>query len=374
MPDVDVFEMPDGLGFQFRGFEAPVLVRGRLAGRVVTYLRSCLDGQTSVESVLREAPSDIPPAALVRSLLLLHSKGVLVPAEPEASEGGAAAMAPTVIDAETLDRQLLYWGRHLAITRSAGSAAEVTRRLALARVVVVGTGMFGVVTADLLARSGFHQQQVLAWNDDGMMERNLSNSPAGPTVFHRLTTTGVDQALDVLRDWCDAADLIVTATCDAPSALFRGINDVSLRARVPWLYGNADASAIDIGPLVQPYESACYACVEARRRSAEEFPIEHELYEDHLASERDARERVVMGEAVWPATLAASMLVGEACRFISGLSAATLVDTALRVLPISGTIETNRVSRVPRCPSCFRGEIPPADISTWSFAPVDAVG
>ena len=374
VPDLDIFEMPDGLGFQFRGFEAPVLVRGRSAGRVVEYLRSRLDGQSTVESVLREAPSDISPTALVRSLLLLHSKGVLVPAEPEAPAAGVASAGQKSIDDDTLDRQLLYWGRHLAITRSAGSAAEVSRRLAAARLIVVGTGMFGVITADLLARSGFHQQQVLAWNDDGMMERNLSNSPAGPIAFHRLTTTAVDPALEVLRSWCDGADLIVTATCDAPSALFRGVNDVSLRARVPWLYGNADASAIDIGPLVQPYESACYACLELRRRSAQEFPIENELYEDRLASERDAQERVLVGEAVWPATLAASMLVGETCRYISGLAAATLIDTVLRVLPISGTIESNRVPRVPRCPACFRGEIPAGDISTWSLAPVDAVG
>jgi bacteriocin biosynthesis cyclodehydratase domain-containing protein len=207
-----------------------------------------------------------------------------------------------------------------------------------------------------------------------MMERNFANSPAAPIAFHGLTTTAVDPALDVLRDWCDGADLIVTATCDAPSALFRGVNDVSLRARVPWLYGNADASAIDIGPLVQPYESACYACLEVRRRSAQEFPIENELYADRLAGERDAGERVLTGEAVWPATLAASMLVGETFRVISGLAAATLIDTVLRVLPVSGTIEANRVSRVPRCPSCFRGEIPAADISTGSVAPVDAVG
>jgi bacteriocin biosynthesis cyclodehydratase domain-containing protein len=361
LPDLDIFEMPDGLGFQFRGTEAPVLLRGGRVASVVQYLRSCLDGVYTLERLLRGAPSDVSPTALVRTLLLLHSKGVLAAAE---AAPVPSPTAPSTIDCDTRSRQLLYWGRHLAITRSASSSKEVERRLARARLVVVGTGVFGAVTSDLLGRSGFHQLKVLAWNDDGLMEQSAGKAPVALADFHRLATTAVDPALLLLRDWCDGADLLVTATCDAPGALFRNVNDLLIRSGTPGLFGNTDGSAIDIGPLVQPYETACYACLELRRQSAQEFPIESQLYEDRLAAERDASERVLVGEAIWPATLAASLLVGEACRFVTGLAPATLANTVLRVLPASGTMEQNHITRVPRCPACFRGEIPAAEIET----------
>ena len=364
LPDLDVFEMPDGLGFQFRGGEAPVLLRGRRVASIVQYLRISLDGVCTIERLLSGAPSDVPSAALARTLLLLHSKGVLVSAEAPVATATPSPADASSIDSETLNRQQLYWGRHLGLTRSASSSKEVERRLASARIVLVGTGIFGSVTSDLLIRSGFQHIKVLAWNDDGVLERSADKTPVPLLGFHRLPSTSFDPALLLLSDWCDGADLLITATCDAPSALFQSINDLLVHSRTPALYGNTDGSAIDIGPLVQPYETACYACLALRRQSAQDFPIESELYEEHRATERDSSERVLVGEAVWPATLAASLLVGEACRFISGLAPATLIDNVIRVLPVSGTMEQNHIVRVPRCPTCFRGEIPSAKIET----------
>src|SRR6516164_5423037 len=76
--DLDVFEMPDGLGIQFRGAESPVILRGRSVVPVLQYLRERLDGNTEVESLLRSRPPEISPALLLRSLLLLQAKGLLV--------------------------------------------------------------------------------------------------------------------------------------------------------------------------------------------------------------------------------------------------------------------------------------------------------
>jgi bacteriocin biosynthesis cyclodehydratase domain-containing protein len=353
VPDLDVFEMPDGLGFQFRGGETPVILRGRTVAPVVEFLEETLDGATTLDTLLHACPPEIGVVTLVRSLLLLHGKGLL-------TDGAAEPAAPSsaVAGDETHRRQLLYWGRHLDLTRSASSSGEIQRRLSTAEVVVVGTGIFGSVTADLLARSGCARLRLLAWDDDGFLQEAMAGAPSPPLDVVRLETTAVDSALDTLRAWIDDADLLVTATCDAPNALFRGINNLSLQRRRPWLHGNTDGSTIDLGPLVQPFESACYACLELRTRSAEGFAIENELYQARLAAERESGTRNVIGEAVWPATLAASILVGEACRVLSGLAPATLVDSVLRLTPLTGIVEQNQVTRVPRCPECYRGAIP----------------
>jgi bacteriocin biosynthesis cyclodehydratase domain-containing protein len=362
--DLDVFEMPDGLGFQFRGAETPVILRGRTVAPVVGFLEETLDGTMTLDTLLHACPPEIGAVTLVRSLLLLHGKGLLTDA--------AAAPSSAVAGDETQRRQLLYWGRHLDLTRSASSSGEIERRLSTAEVVVVGTGIFGSVTADLLARSGCARLRLLALDDDGFLQAAMAGTPSPPLEVVRLETTAVDSALDALRVWIDDADLLVTATCDAPNALFRGINSLSLQRRRRWLHGNSDGSTIDLGPLVQPFESACYACLELRRRSAEGFAIENELYQARLAAERESGTRNVIGEAVWPATLAASILVGEACRVLSGLAPATLVDSVLRLTPLTGIVEQNQVTRVPRCPECYRGAIPAHGVDTQPLLTIEA--
>lgn len=364
--DLDVFEMPDGLGFQFRGGEMPVILRGSKIGPVIEFLRAELDGTSTIDSLLDRCPPEIGAVTLLRSLLLLHGKGLLM----NGAGGGIAADDDARRDA-VLGRQLLYWGRHLDITRSASSAVEVQRRLETADVAVLGTGAFGAATADLLARSGCGRYRVLAWDDDGLLGEALDAAPVPPLVLTQLETTAIDAALDVLRTWIESIDLLVTATCDAPRALFRGINDLALRHRRPWLHANTDASAVDIGPLIHPFESSCYTCLELRARSAEALAIENELYQARLAGEREAGRRSIVGEALWPATLAASIVVGEAFRVLTGIAPATLVDSVLRISPITGRVEQNHVTRVPRCPDCYRGPIAPQPVEAVEsiFAP-----
>jgi ribosomal protein S12 methylthiotransferase accessory factor len=186
---------------------------------------------------------------------------------------------------------------------------------------------------------------------DALSDRNV----------HDLPTADTDELLSQLRTVADGADLILTITTDAPRTLLDAVNDISLATRTAWLSANADGSAIDIGPLVVPYETACFQCVTLRQQSSRTLGIENELYQVELADYSTNRTTPHLGEALWPATLAASLIVGEASRYLSGIAAPTLVDAVLRVLPVTGLLERNEVLRVPRCPACFRGEIQPAE-------------
>jgi bacteriocin biosynthesis cyclodehydratase domain-containing protein len=352
VPDLRVFPMPDGLGLQFRGGAQPTIVRGRLAEAALAFLVPRLDGENSLADLLASCPPGVPHATLLRTLTLLHGKGLLVAGEPPAAPGSQGD--------EVFRRQLLYWGRHLDATRSAESATEVQRRLASASLVLVGTGLFGIATGDLLTRSGCADLRVLAWDDDGLLLQSLEAGPTPPRDRAQLATTSIDAAIAHLRPWLADADLLIVATCDAPAALGRAINRLCLDRRVPWLRGNADGSRFDIGPFVQPFASGCYRCMELRQASMQDLGVEEHLYQEHLAIERPAGERVPLGEAIWPATLAAGLLAGEAIRIVSGLATPTLLDAVVQVQPLSGDLQPCRFRRVPRCPDCYRGDVSPA--------------
>src|SRR6516165_4215045 len=61
--DVEVFELPDGLGFFVSGGEAPALLRGRFANAAIAYVRPLLDGAHTVEHLPTTCPPDLPVLA-----------------------------------------------------------------------------------------------------------------------------------------------------------------------------------------------------------------------------------------------------------------------------------------------------------------------
>jgi bacteriocin biosynthesis cyclodehydratase domain-containing protein len=344
--DVSVFRIPDGLGVQFRSQEAPVLIRGREAEGALNYLLSALDGSRSVPDLIEQTPKDVPKKAVFQTLWLMKTKGLL---------GGEEDAAGPADDG--LRRQLLFWGRHLTVTHSAASSTEIQRRLETARIVLIGTGMFGAATYDVLARSGCGAFSVLAWDDDGVVESALKAHPVTPQQFAHLPTTSVDDAGARLRTWIEGADLVVTATRNAPAALFQMLNEICLERHVPCLRATMEGTRIEIGPYVYPYGSACFTCMELRKRSMEEFAVEEQLYQESLAEERPSGETRPMGEAVAFSTLAAGLVSAEVVRILTEIAPPTLIDSVLTVSPLKGTFEVHRFLRVPRCPSCSRSII-----------------
>jgi bacteriocin biosynthesis cyclodehydratase domain-containing protein len=260
---------------------------------------------------------------------------------------------------EIMRRQLLFWGRHLDVTRNARLADEVQRRLATSRLVLVGTGLFGAITYDILTRSGCADIRVLDWDDDGLFLETLAGGATQPRQAIHLSTISIDEATSWLRYWAEDADLVVTATRNAPWALFRAINRICLDQECPWLCANIAATQIEVGPYVRPYGSACFACMELRLASAQDFSIEERLYQEHLTEPRPAGQTPPVGESLFASTLAASLLVGEVVRVVTGIAASTLLNGVLTISPLNGSFQVNRILRVPRCPECFRGALAP---------------
>jgi bacteriocin biosynthesis cyclodehydratase domain-containing protein len=357
-PDLVLYTMPDGIGVQVRGGEYPLIIRGRHADAGLRFLASRLDGSRSLEAVVAEAPAGLPKTTLVHLLAMLENRGLLIRADDR-----RAHAVPLVVEDEALRRQLLYWGRHLSRAAGFSSPSAIQDRIATARIILVGTGMVGIATYDLLARSGCADVRVLDWNDDGFFLDTLAAGPLRPRASAHLATTAGDQAANQMRLWAEDADLIVTATRDAPRTLFHRINRIALGKRLPWLHGNVNGSTAEVGPLVLPYDSGCYRCMELRRASVDPAAIEEHLYQEQLAVEQSVAESVPIGESIWAATLVASLLAGEVIRVVSEISPSTLVNTVVQVRPVSGDLQANAFLRVPRCPECYPGDIPAEVVS-----------
>jgi bacteriocin biosynthesis cyclodehydratase domain-containing protein len=349
IPDLTTFPMPDGLGIQFRGSETPVVLRGRDAEKACRYLLAQLDGTRTVEEVERHRPEELSATTLLKTLFLLHAKGLL---SDEPFHGGSITLPDSV-----LQRQLLFWGRRGPACGIPVTGDLVQRRIETSVVTLIGSGVFGSAVFDLLARSGVQKITVMDCGADGFLLETVSSGLVKPSEAIRLQPLTEVSLAEKLARLPVQPDLVITATRNGAATVTRAINRCCLLRNWKWLRGNEDDAGFDVGPLVLPHESACSTCLEMREASASDAAIEQHLYQEHLAESGNA-QGAFRGEAIVPATLAASWLVMEAIRVLSGAAVPTLVNRVLRIDPWSGSFRMHEALRVPRCLDCYQGQLP----------------
>ena len=347
LEDLDVFHIPDGLGFRFQGGKLPITFRGRDAEKTLEYLLAALDGTKTYLEILEERPNTIGYDTISKTLQLLHNKGLLADAGKDNNYDGPKDYV--------LDRQLLFWGRNLGLTGYLESSGDVQSQISHTHLLVFGTAIFAAATYDVLSRSGFTRISMLTWDDDGQLLAALRNGPFPPHRGLALETTCLETASSSLRQLAANADLVVTATRNAPTKLFRTINRVCLEERVPLLLANDNSGEFEIGPYIQPYRSACYECLELRRSSVSESALDTHLYHEYLARKRRSGNTLPKGESLNVALLAANLVALEVLRVTTAIAPPTLVNTTMTISPLLGDYTKNKILRVPLCPACYPG-------------------
>jgi SagB-type dehydrogenase family enzyme len=210
VPGLIVVPMIDGLLIE--GTAERQVLRGGAARTLLPHLMSVLDGTRDLAELAAQLP-DVPPADVRAAISLLYVCGLLedaaVPgADPDGSPVGA------------------YLGRHLDTTRVNRSAAEAVQRLATARIAIPGGGAISKAVGDLLRDAGAEVVDI----EDERVRPDLVVAVGEP-------------------DGIDPAD--VAAACER-----RGLR---------WLCSAGVDGEIEIGPLFDPVNSACFDCFRAGR-------------------------------------------------------------------------------------------------------------
>ena len=215
------------------------------------------------------------------------------------------------------------------------------------RVLLISNGLFGAATRDILRLAGFDNVLTIDFDDDAVNDLAVTRERIAigrdPNKFFM-----------AIEDQIPCSDIVITALRNFPQALSYVINRSILLNGVRWLRGEETATGTEIGPFIEPNDSPCYTCMALRKRSAEEYPIEEQLYNDHLGEDENSRYPKLAGESIGHATASAGMLVEEAIR------AATIINTPLThgsvlTLWYDGSVSHEPFVRIPRCPDCYRG-------------------
>jgi bacteriocin biosynthesis cyclodehydratase domain-containing protein len=351
LPDLRVYEMPDGLGLQIQGAEKPVMLRGKYAAQIVRYLRESTTELKTLKQLVILCPKDIPRDALFKALRLLHGKGVIGEADPKPTN--ISSVPVSALD-RTLQRQILFFGRYIDVTRNAQTGAELQNRLRHSRVLLIGTGLVGTATFDLLHRSGCRNIELTDWDDDGSMIGALKATYPLCRYQHNHTRS-IDAISQILNRWGDAPDLVAAAVRNAPDDLFSLINEYCVRNCIPWTRVSVSGTELVLGPSYVGPGSACFGCFKTRLLSSEHYPIEYTLNQRDLSQEKLRGTTEPIGEAIYLATLAASLVTGEVVRILTEFAPASYANAFVRLSAISSDLEKSAILPMPRCSECYRG-------------------
>lgn len=348
LPDLRIFELPDGLGFFIRGSAEPVLLRGREVGPALNYLRKALTGETSFDELLAQRPNGLTKAVILRTLWVLHMKGLLC-------EKGADLLTSQAEKSDRLqnyERQLLYWGRYLTVTGSNATAKEVEIRLQNATIGIIGAGQLCGVTCDLLSRIGCGRINILTDGSDSNHEFELFASVADSITIERVELGKYGEGgRNFIEKNAALFDLLIVISRHCPRRALLELNRAAISNDVPTLFTQETPEGYDIGPLVIPRSSACLACKEAREISAHPFAIEEELYQKEL--EKDVAMTGGLGEDLVSSTFVATLIVAEIRRFITKIDRPTLTDRLVSVRHPLAALNQHSLVRVPRCEHCY---------------------
>jgi molybdopterin-synthase adenylyltransferase len=351
-------EPPDGDGdesLHFVSEQRRLKLKGHSFREFVQRVVPLLDGARTVEEIAKEVGDVFAQPDLVAALELLAQQNVLEEGAPPVD--GRPELLPQV----NLFHELGL------------PAGEMMDRLRRARVAVVGLGGAGAAVAYALALNGIGRVDCV---DPAPVERvDLGFSPVyrredlgrsrAEIVAERLgqvirAGTGVAhtqplEAEDALCPILEGSTLVVCCVDAGLRNLIYKLNRVCLRLKMRWATCHLAGAEIVVGPMIVPFETACYLCYRMRSVACTTNPEDgfaHEQYLDrHKRDDSGRRENLLVG-----AGLAAHLLALEILKEITGIGVPLIKGKVAVFDAMEGKFSRHVVLRKPWCPACF----PPA--------------
>jgi bacteriocin biosynthesis cyclodehydratase domain-containing protein len=331
-----------------------LVVRGHSFREFLARVVPLLDGSRTLQEI-QDAVADVfEPQDVAESLSLLVQHQIVEDAE--------SIRLPADVQ-ERMEPQLNY------LREVHPTPADVIERLAAATVTVVGMGALGAVAATALAAAGIgrvrcvdslgvtvadpYLAQLFALDDVGsprvdvVRRRILAVNPAATveTVGEELE----DEA--AVRDAVAGSAFVLGCVDPGLSSLLYRVNRACLAERIPWCAGRVTAFEGLVGPIVVPYETACYLCYQMRAVACAEDPEEALValkeQDRRKADDSPHRENLAFG-----AGIVGHLLGLEAFKAVSG-GRPPSAGRLLSVDMMQGAMTKHVVLRKPWCPDCF---------------------
>jgi bacteriocin biosynthesis cyclodehydratase domain-containing protein len=302
---------------QLRSSELVATLTHPLLATVFRRIQPVVDGRHTMDEIVSSAGPDVLPTTVLFLLKLLKGRSLLLSGEDEG---------------HTDDRLLAPWAAQLRfLSHFVSDAAGAQRVLASARLGIAGTGALAQAVSGALLSIG--------------MER-IVHLPA-PSTWSSID--GADQP---------TMDLIVACAESSAYAFFDTVNRACLVSGRRWLRVAVSGTSAELGPTTVPHQTACYTCLDLRRRTHEADLPGYLAYRSHMATRTDAIDEG--GTSAFRMTVAGQTAL-EVMRLLIGFAPPVSMGRYVELSAATPLSVAHDVLKVPRCPACdARRSVPEA--------------
>lgn len=222
-------------------------------------------------------------------------------------------------------------------------ARGVPERLHAATVVVVGVSLIARAAVRSLLESGIGGVTLV---DHAALNNEVAPpllDAAGNERLSRLPELPADETL------AQASLIVATSDFGQTDALLE-VNRAALRVRRPFLPVSLTELVGYVGPLNQPFESACLRCYRVRMDSNNPQFAASRAVRKHAAAHPES----VMATGLLPMlpAMLGELAACEILKFIAGFPPCDTVGRVIELNMVSFGAAVRRVLKIPRCPDC----------------------
>lgn len=324
----------DGGALVVRGV-TEITVLGEGALETVRTIISLATVDTPTEDEIREHFAEVDREAVGAVVQRLVDRRMLIEVNEQTANGEGGATGQTSESSE----EIFYW--HFGLTE-----AEATSRLSEQSIVVLGLNGVSAQLVAALVSSGATNVTVV----DLVITRNQrlfgSDDAADLAKWPQDSPSPIGY-----RDWLgnhdpDAIDLFVLCSDYAATSVAQEWNRVALSTGASFMPVMLRRMVGHVGPIIVPGHTACYDCMLGRENA--HLP-DHEMLRQSEA--QGPFRQAVSGFHRSMASILGDIAALELTKFYTEMlppQVGSRIDVSLLV----PTLESRRVLRAPRCPSC----------------------
>jgi hypothetical protein len=342
---ISVYNMPNGLGVQFRGGSEKLIMKGKNSFIIWNFLEENLNGDQSLEAILLKANNNnFDPIEVASFIKILHSNHLFESKNKTTQE---YSIDPFV------ENQKAYYDRVIGYTDHNDDSYQVLEKIKNAKILIIANTYLIPIISYNLYLAGFKDIGLFYIGDETNLEQ--VNYTHDLNIMTQVDITELDntEMRGVLNSKIDDYQYVLTAINNPNIHFLHEITRFCNTRNKPLLNISLLENNYEIGPFFFPNSyTACATCYNLRKQSHESNSVYDFMYQNKLEEQNSKHDNRIKGFDIQGFSGILNLAISDFKNVVSSLSKSNFVNKILQVNTLKIELKNIEIIAVPGCPSC----------------------
>lgn len=342
---ISIYNMPDGLGVQFRGGSEKLILKGKKSFEIWAFLNDKLNGNNNLEAILVKANKNgFDTTEVATFIKILHSNHLF--------ESKNKVENSYHIDV-FVEKQKEYYDRIIGYTGHNDDGYQVLEKIKQTKILVItNTYLIPVISYNLYL-AGFKDIGVFYFDEQST--NKTSDYIPDLNIMSAVNISNLDKASirEALDSKIDDYQYVLTAVNNPNIHFLHEISRFCSSKNKPVLNISLLENTYEVGPFFFPNSyTACSTCYNLRKQSYEANAVYDFLYQNALDEKNAKNDSMIKGFDIQGLVGVLNFAISDFKHVVSSISKSNFVNTVLQVDTLKLDLKKTEIIPVPGCPSC----------------------